>query len=263
MRTKIILLTNLLVAFAGLLGVALEAQGVQSDETIIAVMNPESGNNEFIFPSEIPIYSTFAANVTLMNAAYVAGWQVNITWDSTVLKINSANDVNIPTDNVFGEYALPLGLKITPDSIFWLATILDAPANHVNVTYGTLFQIRFTIIGNSTASRSCKIHLIIGGEHPNHTILGNAEAASIPFTTVDGVYEHLVAESFPTWTGIIIVSLVAAAILAYFVVRHTLHLEGLTLSICWTSMQRFARREMYTKCVHSASRACWCASSLR
>lgn len=251
MRTEIIFLINLSIAFAGLLGVALEVQGVQSDETVIAVMNPESGNNEFIFPSGTPIYSTFAANVTLMNAVCVAGWQVNITWDSTVLKINSTNDVNIPTDNVLGQYALPLGLKITPNSLFWLATILDAPTNHVNVTYGTLFQIQFTIIGNSTASRSCKIHLIIEGEHPNHTILGNAEAASIPYTTLDGVYERLAAESLPTWTGIIIVSIVAAAILIYFVCMPLF-------------VQRSARRRICPRSGrNNAFRACWCASSLR
>ena len=216
MPRKFVLLIDLTVIVIGLLGASLKVHGVRTGETIIAVINPETGENEFIFPHETPINSTFLANVTVMNASYLAGWQVNITWDPTLLKINSTNDVNVPTDNVFGEYALPLGLKITPDSIFWLATILDAPTNHVNVTDGTLFQIRFTIIGNGTVSQSCKIHLVTEGEHPNHTILGNAEAESIPYTTIDGVYERLGAESFPTWAVIAIVSIVAAAVLAYF-----------------------------------------------
>ena len=226
MRRKLVLLIDLIAIVMGLLGTTLKVQVVKAGETIVAVINPETSDNEFIFPHDTPINSSFLANVTVMNASYLAGWQVNMTWDSTLLKINSANDVNIPTDNVFGEHALPLGLKITPDSVFWLATMLDAPTNHVNVTNGTLFQIRFTSIGNGTVSRSCKIHLVIEGEHPNHTILGNAEAEPIPYATLDGVYERLEAESFPTWTVIAIVAIVAAAILVYFArkYRHILHL---------------------------------------
>jgi len=220
MPRKFVLLIALTVIVIGLLGASLKVQGVQTGETIIAVINPETKDNEFMFPHEAPINATFLANVVAINASCLAGWQVNITWDPTLLKINSPHDVNIPTDNVFGEHALPLGLQITPDSIFWLATILDAPTNHVNVTYGTLFQIQFTTVENSTISRSCKIHLVIEGEHPNHTILGNAEAEPIPYTTLDGVYERLGAGSFQTWAGIAIVSAVAAAILVYLACKY-------------------------------------------
>ena len=187
-----ILLINLTIILISLSGIPFKVQRVKARGTIIAIIKSETGDNEFTFLQETPVNSTFIANVTVMDVSYLAGWQVNITWDPTLLRINSARDVSIPSDNVFGDYAFPLGLKITHSSVFWLAVILNAPTNHVNVTSGTLYQVRFTIITNDTSARgslSCDLHFVVEGEYSNHTILGDSDAEVIPYTPLDCMYE--------------------------------------------------------------------------
>jgi len=193
MRRTPTFLTILLVSSAviGLSVVTFKVHRVIAGGTIIAVMNSKTGSNEFTF-SPTRINSTFIANVTVMNVLYLAGWQMNMTWDPTLLTINSTEDASIPADNIFGQYALPLGLTVTPSSMFWLAVILDAPINYVNVTYGTLCQIRFTILRNDTGGPlSCNLHLVMEGEHSNYTLLGNSDAEAIPYTPIDGKYKML------------------------------------------------------------------------
>ncbi len=157
---------------------------------IIAVINPETGGNEFTFLPSTLVNSTFIANVTVMNILYLSCWQINITWNSTLLRINSTADMILPSDNVFGSYADSTGLNITSSNVFWCAQPgLEAPFEYVNVTYGTLCQIRFTIKEkNDETPLTCNIHFVVQGEAPYYTKLINIDDDLVSYTAQDGKY---------------------------------------------------------------------------
>ena len=183
-----IMLTLLLI---DMLTFAFSVQPAEANGAIIAIVNPETGGNEFTFPSETPINSTFIANVTVMNCSFLAGWYLNITWDPTLLNVTSIDDLIIPSDNVFGAYAVDV--RVTGCGMLFFAVEIDyfspgAP-EYVNVTYGTLCQIRFTIISNSTAS--CNLHFVTAAENLYYTLLVDYYGEEIPCELIDGSYSML------------------------------------------------------------------------
>ncbi len=162
-------------------------------ETTIAIINLETGDNKFIFSRKTPINSTFIANVTVTNCSFLALWGINITWDPTLLEIVNKDlnaDMYIPSDNVFGAWAESGGHSIGLGMAFFAVNIMYGGSRYVNVTYGTLCQIRFTIIRNDTElPLSCNIHIVVEGENCVYTKLVDFDAYEISYTPQDGTYE--------------------------------------------------------------------------
>ena len=181
---------NVILTLVILIVLSIFSSHASAQTAEIAIVNSETGSNEFTFPPETPVNSTFLANITVSNVDFLATWQINITWDPELLNISSAEDMILPPDNIFGEYTDPVGLTITSSSVFWVVGIkLEAPFEYVNVTQGTLCQINFTIIKNDTElPLSCNIHFVVAGEHPFYTKLIDLEGELIEYTPIDSSY---------------------------------------------------------------------------
>lgn len=166
--------------------------------TAVSVVNPVNGGNSFTFPPETPINSTFMANMTVSNVTHLATWQINITWNPTLLRIVNTGynaDISVPSANVFGAYA-----DITNPTVnnyrgnaFQMVGIKSGGPAYVNVINGTLCQIRFTILKNGTGSPplNCSIHIVTQSEYPIYTSLIDDMAEDIPYTPFDASYAML------------------------------------------------------------------------
>lgn len=176
----------------GSLSLTSKLQTANASGTTIGVVNPVTGGNEFTFSTATPINSSFIANITVTNVSFLTTWQISMSWDPELLIINRTADIIIPPDNIFGAYTELLGLTITDSNVFCVYTIkLGSPFQHVNVTYGTMCQIRFTLIKNDTKPLSCSIHFLQQDENPFYTKLIDINANLILHTLNDGAYEML------------------------------------------------------------------------
>jgi hypothetical protein len=166
--------------------------------TVVSVVNPVNGGNSFTFPPETPINSTFVANMTVSNVTHLATWQINITWNPTLLRIVNTGynaDISVPTANVFGAYADIINPTVNNyrGNAFQMVGIKSGGPAYVNVINGTLCQIRFTILKNGTGSPplNCSIHIVTQSEYPIYTSLIDDMAEDIPYTPFDASYTML------------------------------------------------------------------------
>ena len=169
--------------------------------TYLKVMNPATGDGNFTYTNVAPPPHDVShplgyvlANLTVVDVANLATWQVNVTWDPTLLKIDNIADIIYPPSNVFGSwYDGPIGLTRNPGSIFCVMGIkLAAPFDSFNGS-GRLCQIRFKIVKNDTGGLSGSIHIDTTALFKTKLI--DTEGELIPFTPVDGSY---VIPEFPT-----------------------------------------------------------------
>lgn len=160
-----------------------------AEETTVQVVNAQDGTSDFNFSA--PVGTVFTANITVTNATFLAAWQVNIAYDATLLNITDFDQLVFPKDNIFGSYVDVLPQVISNGMVFCAGGIqLGAPYDYVNMTgTGTLCQISFTIIKNSQAST--ELHLVLFGEDPIDTIIGNLNGERIPFIPIDGHYNYV------------------------------------------------------------------------
>jgi hypothetical protein len=165
-----------------------QTPSVNAAGTVVSVVNAENGTNEIILPGDTPINSTFLFNITVTNVTGLAGWQINVTWNPALLRINSSDDVYLPTDNIFA--------GLNP---FETGTIIDDTLG--NVLYGAargigkpdftgsgvMCHIRFATVKNGTGEPiSCDIILDTVGAIP--TELVDKLGVDIPFTSVNTHY---------------------------------------------------------------------------
>ena len=165
-----------------------QTPSVNAAETVVSVINAENGTNEIILPPETPVNYTFLVNITVTTVTGLAGWEINATWNPALLRINSSDDLYMPTDNVFA------GL-----SPFETSKIIDN--THGNVIYGAargygkpdftgsgvMCQIRFATVKNGTGEPlSCDIILDTVGAIP--TELVDKNGLDISFTAVNTHY---------------------------------------------------------------------------
>jgi len=141
-------------------------------------------------------------NVSVFDVVKLATWQINITWDPELLTISRVNpsgdpalsDIFIPPDNVFGAYPDPTGLTVTESSAFWVVGIkYGAPFEYVNVTQGTLCQIKFNVTKLPTPGDTplhSLIHFVLAGEDPFYTKLIDPDGNLISYDPVDGNYYY-------------------------------------------------------------------------
>jgi len=77
-------------------------------DTYVSVINPATGDKWFNYTNVAPPPNATGyplgyvlVNITVTNVTGLAGWSINLTWNPTLLKIASAADVYLPTDNIF------------------------------------------------------------------------------------------------------------------------------------------------------------------
>lgn len=165
--------------------------GTMSDqgETLVSVINAVDGTSDFFFPSATPLGTVFTANITVTDVTFLAGWEFRITWDPNLLSIVNTGwnqDIIIPSDNVFGSYAVPQLLRVNNSlgNALQMATIRYNGPRYVNVTRGTLYQIKFTILSYG----SCGIHIVTTNEPTISTAMVDPTGLEIPYVSSDAEF---------------------------------------------------------------------------
>ena len=161
-----------------------QTPSVNAAGTVVSVVDAENGTNEIILPGDTPINFTFLLNITVTNVTGLAGWQINVTWNPALLRINSSDDdVYMPTDHIFAGLTPFETGKIIDDT---LGNVLYGAARGIGKAdftgSGRMCQIRFATVKNGTgAPTSCDIILDTVGAIP--TELVDEDGADILFTS--------------------------------------------------------------------------------
>jgi len=167
--------------------------------TTLKIIDPVDGDTSFTYtitnppPTESGYPLGYVlVNVSVFDVANLATWQINITWDPTLLEIAVPEDIYLPPDNIFGDYADPVGLTITPSSVYWVVGIkLGAPFSSFTGS-GTLCQIKFNVTKTPAEGETLTtlMHFVLAGEYPFYTKLIDPDGNLISYDPVDGNYEY-------------------------------------------------------------------------
>jgi len=191
---------------------------VNATGTVVSVVNAETGTNEIILPGDTLVNSTFLVNITITDVTGLAGWEINVTWNPALLRINSSDDVYLPTDNIFA--------GLNP---FETDKLIDK--EHGNVYYGvahgfgkpdftgsgTMCQILFTTVKNGTGEPVfCNIILDTESDFPTGIV--DLYGEYMPFTVVNA---HYVIPEFQT--SILLVIFLITTLCAFAFGRKTWH----------------------------------------
>jgi hypothetical protein len=162
--------------------------------TYVSVINPATGDGNFLFNNTSPpAGGVFTVNITVTDVLNLAGWQVNLTWDPTLLKINVTADVFLPPDHIFNGLD-PTGpaqnINNAEGWVMWARAIgPSAPQDHFDGS-GRMMCVKFTVIKAPIEGETLSCNLVLDrvGNYP--TSLVNPNAEDISFTEQNGYYEY-------------------------------------------------------------------------
>jgi hypothetical protein len=162
--------------------------------TYISVINPDTGDTNFIYNMSAPPPAPMVAEVTLTDVINLAGWQVNLTYDPTLLTIADPSDVYAPAGHVFDGLDPQFPAKNIDNVkgfVFWSAAIGPAsPEDHFDGS-GIMMTVEFTVIAvpnEFDPVLSCDLELDLVSMFP--TAIIDPDAEDILFTAEDGYYEY-------------------------------------------------------------------------
>ena len=190
----VVLLLSSIAVFSPIASVA----GV--DGTYVSVINPADGTTDFNYTNvEAPPTDAnhplgyFIANITVTDVADLSGYQVNLTWDPSLLKIASSSDVYLPSDHIFKDL-----------SPIWVPPSIDNTAGYLGASCargpgasgatftgsGTMFQVKFNVtkVPGMGETLSCNLAFGLAGAFP--TVLKDHLLSPIPFTPQNGYYQY-------------------------------------------------------------------------
>jgi hypothetical protein len=171
--------------------------------TYVSVINPDTGDGNFIYDTTSPPPgNVFTVNITVTDVTNLAGWQVNLTFDPTLLTIAAPADVYAPADHIFNGLDPQFPAKDINNPagyVFWSAAIGPAsPSDHFTGS-GRMMCVKFTVIKIPTSGDpflSCDLVLDRVSNFPTNII--NPDADDIAFTPEDGYYEYSYITPPPT-----------------------------------------------------------------
>jgi hypothetical protein len=175
-----------------LLGISmmLLISSVKAQTAVISVIDAVNGNGTIILPANTPVGTKFLVNVTIADVEMLAGWQINITWDPTLLSIAVAADVYQPLDHIFKDLdpkVVGKDIDNVVGYVMWGCAIgPDAPVNNFNGS-GIICQIGFTTMKNGTGDPvQCDLVPTKVGVFPTELI--DPDAIDIEFTVNKGIF---------------------------------------------------------------------------
>ena len=164
---------------------------ISADSSIVAVINPITRDRNFKF-SNRTVGTKFLANITITNVTWLAGWQINITYNPTLLNISNSADIFLPSNHIFNGFDPRAAAKTINNTVgyaMWACAIgPSSPRNHFNGS-GTICQIFFTIIKTPGEGEKLSCNLILDKVGMFPTRLVDPDAKDIPFTEQNGYYE--------------------------------------------------------------------------
>jgi hypothetical protein len=149
---------------------------------------PVAGTCIFVNPPKrtLILGESFTVDINIFNVTNLAGWQVNITFDPTILNVQN---IFLPAGHIFeGLDPVTAGKWINNMAgIVWWACAIgpDAPIDHFDGS-GTMCRIEFATVGLGTSP----IHIETQGNFPTK-IVKPPPPLPIPFTPRDGAAEVL------------------------------------------------------------------------
>jgi hypothetical protein len=163
--------------------------------TYVSVINPVTGDGNFKYnTTSPPPGNVFTVNITVTDVNNLGGWQVNLTWDPTLLSIAAAADVFLPPDHILNGFD-PTGAPAAIDNALgnvMMARAVGAASPYVSFNgSGRMMCVKFTVIKIPTLAQpflSCNLTLDLVSLFP--TSLIDPDAMDIAFTPENGYYEY-------------------------------------------------------------------------
>jgi hypothetical protein len=173
-----------------------------SSTTYVKVINPATGDGNFIFDETTPLGHEFIANITVVDVGLedpgvyddLATWQLNLTFNKDIINVK---DIFTPADHVFAgrpTTVFPKNINNALGYVVWGITVgppapPDPPSIPFNGT-GTLCQIRFNVTKTPGPGETLSCNITIDRESGFlTTFLLDPDIEDLPFTEVNGYYE--------------------------------------------------------------------------
>jgi hypothetical protein len=177
------ILMLLLLTTVAIFNIEVHAQG-----TTIHVINPQTGDNKFIFyTNTTSIGAKFIANITLTDFVDVYTWQVRLLFNQTILKVTRAF---YPSDHIFaGETTAPAAPVIDNNNGYVLAgNSLVGAVPGKSGDKARLLQIEFNItMAPQVGYLECNLKFFYG---TGGTFLLNSEGSRITHNYENGYYRY-------------------------------------------------------------------------
>ena len=183
-KSKLVSTLIVLILTSGFFGVISPSS---AQETELKILNPILGTNQFVFTTDTThVGDTFEAEVWVFSVTDLFGWQLNVTFDNTMLNVV---DIYLPADNIFaGKTTLPAAKTIDNDAGYVLWGVSLGPGESPVSGDGKLCTIQFEIIAEPERKETLSCLLHIDQEGIFYTQLLDPSATEIPFIPTDGEY---------------------------------------------------------------------------
>jgi len=182
-----------------------------SPTTYVSAINPSTGNTYFNYTDVDPPPTALGyplgyvlVNLTVTNVNLLRSWQVNLTWDPTLLEIAvvgtdwNEGDMYAPSDHVFKYDSAPSWFDKTVDNakgtLFWGVALHSTKIPGFNGS-GTMFCVKFNITQVPPPTRTCNLTIVRTGFIVTKLI--TTGSVLIPFTENNGYYEYKITPPPP------------------------------------------------------------------
>lgn len=181
---SILMIATMLLGFAGIFSVKAAPPNVYVDPT-----------NNIFPPPPMSVGSTFMVNVTMANVLGLGGCSFDLSWNATLLKVNSMTEVLFHTVTPSGSWSNIWNLKLTFNNTAGTASYAQtwqdmgaaetagyAPANITTPIPMATFVFQVLLGPPHAGSVSCPLALA-------NVKVGDTGGIPIAVTTADGVYQ--------------------------------------------------------------------------
>lgn len=170
-----------------LLGVFFVAvPGVKAAPTVMSVVNPLDGTNNFFFTNiQKNVGDTFDINITITDVAELSGWQSGISWDPSLLDFFA---FNLPADNVLA-YGGPIPAYSIVPGYFVGGANLGASATHNFTGSGRLGVLTLKLLQAGGVNPPTSVACPLAFQSIGFDTFLLSGLGGLPFTPVSGAFQ--------------------------------------------------------------------------
>ena len=176
----LIVSTPAMSAFVGLLSPA------ETSSTTTVFVDPESFVRDY---DELPVGSTFTVHVNVSDVTDLYTWQINMSWDTSLLNVSSSTGgeflMRTVSPNKTSSYQLGFMINIT-DNVEGYSCMAESVLGDFSGVSdsGRLVSIEFLVLGYGSCNLTINVEETLG------TTLFNSTGDSIGFTKIDGYFSN-------------------------------------------------------------------------
>ena len=184
LSVSFLLIAMLVLSFGAVFPVA------RAQTTYVKVINPIDGTTDFHFDTAgYGVGTHFFANVTVFDVTELYSWQLNITWDPTMLDLLA---MTLPPDHVFSGwsyYTAPPSPDINHTAGYAVWSVLSAAGQPSFNGTGTLVRLEFNITKVPDRKECLNSLIVIDRVGDFYSYLLDPDVNEIDFTEVNGDYQ--------------------------------------------------------------------------